>query len=78
MPPSVERHRAYLLISADGPAHADTVAELFERAAADIRRIGLVTVQGVTYDQDAAASSPSCSLTVYYDRIERRRTSRTT
>ena len=67
------RHRAYLVVTVDGVADGETVAVLLERAADRLRHVGKVDVQAVTYEQGETAARPSASLTVYYDRVERRR-----
>lgn len=67
--------RSYLFIDEAGEPETETVARLFEAAAARLRTIGLVTVQDVTFEP-ANASQAAATLTIYYDRVERRRADR--
>ena len=63
--------RSDFFIDEAGEPDSETVARLFEAAADRLRRSGLVTVQDVTFEYGSGAQ-PIASLTVYYDRVERR------
>ena len=67
--------RSYFFVDEAGEPDADTVARLLTAAAERLRQIGLVTVQDVTFEFGAGAQ-PLVSVTVYYDRVERRLTDR--
>lgn len=64
--------RSYLFVDTPGPATADQVAELLAAAATALRAHGQITVQHIAVDLDDYTNG-TCSLTVYYNRIERRR-----
>ena len=70
------RHREYVMVTVDGAADAEHVAVLLERAAAQLRHVGKVDVQAMAYDQDGRSAQPTASLTMYFDRVERRRAAR--
>lgn len=64
--------RSYLFVDAPGPADAETVAALLDAAAFALSGHGAVTVQHIVFDT-ADHAGLGTSLTVYHDRIERRR-----
>lgn len=67
--------RSYFFVDEPGEPDGETVARLLEAAATRLRVIGLVSVQDVTFEYGTGAQ-PLVSLTVYYDRVERRRLDR--
>lgn len=68
--------RQYLFVDVHQPATAATVADLLENAAAALRGFGEVNVIHLAFDADDQAHAATTSLTIYYERVERRRRSR--
>ena len=65
--------RHYLFVNVHDHAGSAAVAELLEAAAAALRSHGEVTVQHIAFEVTEITGSASTSLTLYYDRVERRR-----
>ena len=65
--------RSYLIVAVDAPATSDAVGQLLRQAAARLEGIGLVDVQDLTSSAGTDAAAPTTALTVYYERVERRR-----
>lgn len=68
--------RPYLVVEAAGAATSAVVAELFDRAAKVLRSNGELTVHHVVFESNDRLEDATTLLTVYYDRVERRRTDR--
>ncbi len=68
--------RPYLFVDVHQPATSAAVAQLLEAVAAALRAHGEVIVQHVAFEAGDRAADASISLSVYYDRVERRRTAR--
>ena len=68
--------RHYLFVDVHGAAGGDAVAELLDAAAKALREHGEVNVQHIAFEVAENASGATTSLTIYYDRVERRRRSR--
>ena len=64
--------RFYLFREQQGVADADTVATLLSAVATELRGIGVVDVHDLVLAQNENAAAPSVSVTVYYNRHERR------
>ena len=79
MPRNVDAFaRHYLFIDRLGEPTGDTVADLLRAAADRLSGIGEVTVHHLDFEHTDSVHDAAVTLTVYYDRIERRRTDRFT
>lgn len=65
-------NRSYLFVDVHADADSDGVADLLEAAAAALRQHGHIIVHHIAFDADDAAHNPAMTLTIYYDRVERR------
>lgn len=72
MKESEQFNRAYLFVDERGDSSTEAVASLLEAAARALRGHGALTVHHVAFDVDDDAADPRVTLTIYYDRIERR------
>lgn len=68
--------RPYLVVEVPGAAGSGVVAELFDRAAEVLRSNGELTVHHVVFESTDRVADATTVLTVYYERVERRRTHR--
>lgn len=68
--------RDYLYVALDGPPDTTTVAQVLRLAAERLEGLGPVDVHDVSFAASVDSTRPSSAVTVYYERIERRRVAR--